>query len=153
MYSNKGTNNTGGYKQKRSQVQCEYCHYKGHSKENCYKLVGYPPDFKSKKKGVSGGQYANQVYSPELNYAGNNVASNVVQQGRGGNQSAVGASQLPPASQPTFCQQMPMTTPAFTPEQYQQIVHLLSKGSTEGSEALNKSTAAGPLQWSGEGDW
>lgn len=26
MYSNKGTNNTGSYKQKRDQVQCEYCH-------------------------------------------------------------------------------------------------------------------------------
>ncbi|XP_019242594.1 PREDICTED: uncharacterized protein LOC109222729, partial [Nicotiana attenuata] len=150
MYSNKGTNSTGGYKQKRNQVQCEYCHYKGHSKENCYKLIGYPPNFKSRKKGVNGGQYANQVYSPELNYAdrygmGNNVASNVVQQGRVGSQSNAGVSQTQPASQRAFCQQMPLSTPVFTPEQYQQIVHLLSKGSTEGSEALNKSTAAGIL--------
>ncbi|XP_019257833.1 PREDICTED: uncharacterized protein LOC109236058 [Nicotiana attenuata] len=150
MYSNKGTNNTGSYKQKRNQVQCEYCHYKGHSKENCYKFIGYPPDFNSKKKGVNSGQYANQGYSPELNYAdrygmGNNVASNVVQQGRVGNQSNAGALQPQPANQPAFFQQMPLSTPVFTPEQYQQIVHLLSKGSIEGSEALSKSTAAGIL--------
>ncbi|XP_070009690.1 uncharacterized protein [Nicotiana sylvestris] len=35
MYSNKGTNNTGSYKEKRNQVQCEYCHYKGVQEEWC----------------------------------------------------------------------------------------------------------------------
>lgn len=29
---------------------CEHCRYKGHLKENCYKIFGYPADFKSKKK-------------------------------------------------------------------------------------------------------
>ncbi|XP_009763287.1 uncharacterized protein [Nicotiana sylvestris] len=33
--------------------QCDYCHCKGHTKEIYYKLVGYPSDFKSKKKGDS----------------------------------------------------------------------------------------------------
>ncbi|XP_070050980.1 uncharacterized protein [Nicotiana tomentosiformis] len=46
---------------KRSQVQCEYCHYKGHTKENCYKLIGYPTDIKAKRKEISTGQYANYV--------------------------------------------------------------------------------------------
>ncbi|KAJ0031388.1 hypothetical protein Pint_13660 [Pistacia integerrima] len=31
---------------------CEHCNVKGHKKENCYRLIGYPPDFKfTKKKG------------------------------------------------------------------------------------------------------
>ncbi|KAJ0041240.1 hypothetical protein Pint_26645 [Pistacia integerrima] len=31
---------------------CEHCSVKGHKKENCYRLIGYPPDFKfTKKKG------------------------------------------------------------------------------------------------------
>nr|XP_033509519.1 uncharacterized protein LOC117274358 [Nicotiana tomentosiformis] len=29
---------------------CDYCGYKGHLKENCYKIIGYPSDFKSKNK-------------------------------------------------------------------------------------------------------
>ncbi|OIS99478.1 hypothetical protein A4A49_62677, partial [Nicotiana attenuata] len=31
-------------------LKCDYCGYKGHLKENCYKIIGYPPDFKSKRK-------------------------------------------------------------------------------------------------------
>lgn len=32
---------------------CNCCKCKGHSKEYCYKLVGFPPNFKSKKKAGS----------------------------------------------------------------------------------------------------
>ncbi|XP_070054809.1 uncharacterized protein [Nicotiana tomentosiformis] len=39
------------FKNKKLGLVCEYCGYKGHLKENCYKIIGYPPDFKSKKKG------------------------------------------------------------------------------------------------------
>ncbi|XP_075092051.1 uncharacterized protein LOC142172166 [Nicotiana tabacum] len=41
---------TQGFKPKDTWLICEHCSYKGHLKENCYKIVGYPPDFKSKKK-------------------------------------------------------------------------------------------------------
>ncbi|XP_019251639.1 PREDICTED: uncharacterized protein LOC109230637 [Nicotiana attenuata] len=34
---------------------CEYCGYKGHLKENCFKIIGYLPDFKSKKKNQTAG--------------------------------------------------------------------------------------------------
>ncbi|KAL3340235.1 hypothetical protein AABB24_028720 [Solanum stoloniferum] len=37
-------------------VQCDYCKLKGHAKENCYKLVGYPSNFKKKKGNSDGGQ-------------------------------------------------------------------------------------------------
>lgn len=41
---------------------CEFCSYNGRTKENCYKLIGYPLDWpKPKKKEI--GQYANQAGS------------------------------------------------------------------------------------------
>ncbi|XP_070014290.1 uncharacterized protein [Nicotiana sylvestris] len=33
----------------------------GHTKENCYKLIGYPSDFKSKRKGACSSIYSNHV--------------------------------------------------------------------------------------------
>ncbi|XP_075096200.1 uncharacterized protein LOC142174318 [Nicotiana tabacum] len=30
-------------------LYCEYCHFKGHSKDTCYKLHGYPPGYKGKR--------------------------------------------------------------------------------------------------------
>lgn len=46
---NTGQTYTGGYKQK-NQLYCDYCKYKGHTRDVCYKLVGYPADFKPKRK-------------------------------------------------------------------------------------------------------
>nr|XP_033514192.1 uncharacterized protein LOC117278866 [Nicotiana tomentosiformis]XP_033514193.1 uncharacterized protein LOC117278866 [Nicotiana tomentosiformis] len=39
-----------GFKGKKQFPQCEHCGMKGHTKENCYKIIGYPIDFKPKKK-------------------------------------------------------------------------------------------------------
>ncbi|XP_075095178.1 uncharacterized protein LOC142173480 [Nicotiana tabacum] len=66
LCSNKGNGGSGGnYKFKKNQVQCEYCHFKGHTKENYYKLIGYPHDFKTKKKGhvLTPGLYTNGATS------------------------------------------------------------------------------------------
>lgn len=62
LYSNRTSVNSGGnFKQRRNQIQCEYCYYKGHTKENGYKLIGYLADFKHKKKGGTPGLYANHA--------------------------------------------------------------------------------------------
>ncbi|XP_075103712.1 uncharacterized protein LOC142178281 [Nicotiana tabacum] len=37
------------YRQK-TQLYCDYCKLKGHTKDNCYKLVGYPEDYKPKRE-------------------------------------------------------------------------------------------------------
>ena len=36
-------NNTNDSLTKRATLKCVYCHKEGHVKDNCYKLIGYPP--------------------------------------------------------------------------------------------------------------
>ncbi|KAH0773485.1 hypothetical protein KY290_010622 [Solanum tuberosum] len=38
--------NTNMRVKKNFNLQCEFCHLKGHTRDKCYKLIGYPPDFK-----------------------------------------------------------------------------------------------------------
>lgn len=99
FYSNKNSTSAGGnFKFRKNQVQCDNCHYKGHTKENCYKLHGYPSDFKGKKKGQNIGVYANNVSGlvfPSATETGN-------QQGAYGTQS--GIQQVQNAYMPQFAQ-------------------------------------------------
>ncbi|XP_028772106.1 uncharacterized protein LOC114729258 [Neltuma alba] len=37
----------------RSQEECSHCHRKGHKRENCYHLVGFPPSFRRQQAQVS----------------------------------------------------------------------------------------------------
>ncbi|KAK5832583.1 hypothetical protein PVK06_016385 [Gossypium arboreum] len=32
---------------------CDFCKVKGHKRESCYRLIGFPPDFKFRKKGMT----------------------------------------------------------------------------------------------------
>ncbi|XP_070014565.1 uncharacterized protein LOC142175547 [Nicotiana tabacum] len=54
-------------KPKKFGLICEHCGYKGHLKENYYKIVGYPADFKRKKKPQPGGNrsFANAARTEE----------------------------------------------------------------------------------------
>ncbi|XP_075091475.1 uncharacterized protein LOC142171687 [Nicotiana tabacum] len=49
MVHNSGQGFIGGYKPK-NQLYCDYCRMKGHTRDGCYKIIGYPADFKSKRK-------------------------------------------------------------------------------------------------------
>ncbi|XP_075103761.1 uncharacterized protein LOC142178330 [Nicotiana tabacum] len=55
------------FRPRRPGLVCDYCGYKGHLKKNYYKIVGYPPDFKSKKKGqnLGGRTYVNNSTTSE----------------------------------------------------------------------------------------
>nr|XP_033509935.1 uncharacterized protein LOC117274716 [Nicotiana tomentosiformis] len=110
------TDTSGGiFKYRKNQVQCEYYHYKGHRKENCYKLHGYPSDFKGKKKGQSFGVYTNNVSSLIFQ----NAAEAGNQQVSYGTQP--GMQQVQHAYMPQFTQTTPNNTPVvpfFTKEQY-----------------------------------
>ncbi|XP_070004373.1 uncharacterized protein [Nicotiana sylvestris] len=37
------------FRGKKQFLQCEHCYMKGHTKENFFKIIGYPDDFKRKK--------------------------------------------------------------------------------------------------------
>ncbi|XP_055824401.1 uncharacterized protein LOC129892909 [Solanum dulcamara] len=51
MYSKGVNNSSANHKfKKNTLLVCDFCKYRGYTKEYCYKVVGYPPDFKSKKK-------------------------------------------------------------------------------------------------------
>nr|XP_033517179.1 uncharacterized protein LOC117281439 [Nicotiana tomentosiformis] len=110
----------------RSTLQCDYCHLKGHTKDTCYKLHGYPADFKAKRRGYS---------CPHVN-----------------NASTAPGFQTPDPSQ--LIPQFSSPTPVFTQEQYNQILQMLSKGKKVESVA-NAATMnnTGPLEWEGNVDW
>ncbi|OIT39259.1 hypothetical protein A4A49_59468, partial [Nicotiana attenuata] len=99
----------GGFQQKPKKtfnLVCDYCNYKGHTRENYFKLNGYPADFKHKKKGSS--------YPPTANFAGNMVVLDLIMYLL----ASMISTPLPSA-------------PYFTPEQYRQILHMLEKVNEE----------------------
>ncbi|XP_070008521.1 uncharacterized protein LOC142162233 [Nicotiana tabacum] len=66
LLTGKGGNYQNYQKPKRNwNIQCDFCHMKGHTKEGCYKIIGYPQDFKNKKKGNTNTTYNVQVENLE----------------------------------------------------------------------------------------
>ncbi|XP_070008727.1 uncharacterized protein [Nicotiana sylvestris] len=87
-----------GCPESKKHVEC-----KGHIGENCFKLHGYPTDFKAKK---GGGNFTAQF----------NNGRNYGSQPSEAQNNALGSSTLS------------FPTQFFTPEQYQQILQMLNKG-------------------------
>ncbi|XP_075083407.1 uncharacterized protein LOC142167147 [Nicotiana tabacum] len=51
LFTNKGGVTTrNNYKLRRNNLFCDFCNYKGHSRETYFKIHGYPADFKLRKK-------------------------------------------------------------------------------------------------------
>nr|XP_009765169.1 PREDICTED: uncharacterized protein LOC104216749 [Nicotiana sylvestris] len=71
LFNNKrGSYPTNNFKQRKNQLYCDYCNFKGHTRKTCYKLNGYPSDFKSKKKYPSANSVA---YTGEIQFFNNHV--------------------------------------------------------------------------------
>ncbi|KAL5557872.1 hypothetical protein UlMin_034083 [Ulmus minor] len=51
--SNAPVGSSGGSKTRRDKITCSHCGFIGHTKEKCYRLVGYPPGWKPKPKGYN----------------------------------------------------------------------------------------------------
>ncbi|KAE8731176.1 Detected protein of unknown function [Hibiscus syriacus] len=103
-----------GNDRRRFSGTCDYCKVRGHSRDRCYRLIGFPADFKFNKKKVP--QAAMAVTSvPAVNGGPENgsIVSTTI--------SAV---------------------PSFTSEQYHQILNLLSKSSNLDSSANLAGTVA-----------
>ncbi|OIT30718.1 hypothetical protein A4A49_59611, partial [Nicotiana attenuata] len=95
MLAGKGQN----FRPRKPEI-CDYCGYKEHQKENFFKIIGYPPDFKSKRKNQTTGGKA---------YANNANANTTTAK----EEKAMPTMQAPGKF--------------FTEEQYKQLVNLLSK--------------------------
>lgn len=51
------------FKPEAGGLYCDYCHLKNHTKANCYKLIGYPPNYKfQKKRGVNDRSFRGQNF-------------------------------------------------------------------------------------------
>ncbi|KAL6312522.1 hypothetical protein AAG906_021215 [Vitis piasezkii] len=64
--SNAPAGSSGGSKTRRDRITCSYCGFQGHTKDKCYKLVGYPPGWKFKNKGPNSSLMANNSKSLTL---------------------------------------------------------------------------------------
>ncbi|XP_070041646.1 uncharacterized protein [Nicotiana tomentosiformis] len=121
-----------GYRGKKPFIQCEHCGLRGHTKKNYYKIIGYPEDFKGKKKfnnsnfggqprrgnGNFRGQFGNQQSINAVNNVCGNAASAEVQ-----SQSSSTSDDLHTT--------LAGKGPNFTEDQYKRILGMLSKDSVD----------------------
>ncbi|KAL3374514.1 hypothetical protein AABB24_006144 [Solanum stoloniferum] len=137
VQSNKFQPDTGG-------LYCDHCHLRNYTRANCYRLIGYPQNYKfQRKKGVD-----------DRGYRGQNYANNRVQNSEGNRRAQVNKvncvegldmGRNPAANIPHF-----QLAPCFIVDQYNHLMKLIDKESSSQEPVANM---AGPLQWQGEGDW
>jgi len=100
LYAGRPNQQQSFYRQKRDYtLLCDVCKMKGHTKDTCYRVVGYPLDYKFKKKP-----------GPPARYGSN---------GNGNRMAHVNAIEDNGGIRPA--------TPAFTQEQYSQLLKVLNK--------------------------
>ncbi|XP_015160329.1 uncharacterized protein [Solanum tuberosum] len=118
---------------------CDFCKCKGHNKEFCYKIVGYPPDFKSKRKiqGSESGQpsashahfsygFNTNVHIPEW---GRKVDES--QNGNGGNSANEWVKNYMPLSQAERDVKQLLQGCTFTKDQYDHILKVFQQKSDQ----------------------
>ncbi|XP_070006038.1 uncharacterized protein [Nicotiana sylvestris] len=130
-----GPNSMNKFRTRKKTSYCNYCNYKGHTRETCYKLNGYPSDFKSKKKYNLAGNFAKDsqgmhtwstVKASNLGSTGGNFWGTIT--------NFAGSTSANGATSHSQNQSSSVGVPHFTPELYSQILQLLGKGS-ENNEA------------------
>ncbi|KAL3351908.1 hypothetical protein AABB24_020142 [Solanum stoloniferum] len=150
-------------------IVCEFCRCKGHTKDQCYKLIGYPPEFKSKRKAVNGaGNTAYMVVNESSNtrreaYDGVSDSSTSFNYGFNTNVPGTNGKSFAGNNEEDECAKH-LQGCTFTKEQYSQILQMLkqNKGTANTGNAAQahgvqahevQTNAAGALHWQGEGDW
>ncbi|XP_019251379.1 PREDICTED: uncharacterized protein LOC109230324 [Nicotiana attenuata] len=154
---------------RRQYLQCDCCHLKGHTKENCYKIVGYPADYAPRRRYGEGirtqgewqqnsGTGNQNIWNGTTNGKGGWNNPNVGKQGgNGGNAGKPGGWRREPMAMinnadvsTSFMQDMgdgPSGVAEhkryyyFTNDQYNHILNLLNKESHPESSMANM---AGP---------
>ncbi|KAM3327880.1 hypothetical protein P3S68_033342 [Capsicum galapagoense] len=119
LYSSR-PNTVQRYK-KNYNVQCDFCKMKGHAKENCYKIIGYPNDrFKKRGGGSNSGAHQDHTSIDNQSMMESRECAKV--------QDQPSTSTAAPNNQ----MQMPCF---FTKDQYDQIVSMLNNVSNTTSMA------------------
>ncbi|XP_015165040.1 uncharacterized protein [Solanum tuberosum] len=131
------------YRGKKPIPKCEYCHVRGHCKEQCWKLIGYPDDYKPKGRLNGNHQTRGQYHTTQPQFFAN---------GKNGGQSfanvnnvcGVGATSAPPDGTTSHDNSgskhmADVQGQYFTESQYQQILSMLNKDANEGQQAVNSS--------------
>ncbi|XP_060189164.1 uncharacterized protein LOC132618119 [Lycium barbarum] len=143
---NEDPRNGGNPRFKRNyNLYCEVCKLKGHSKENCFKVVGYPSDYRFKKGGNAGHGYsaAYNVYVDDNSHGRNEFlyGQNTNVPVMGGNMSQVPQNngQIITYNQQNLgmvgTDQVNQTCGAlFTKSQYEQIIKMLGTHTQMGQE-------------------
>lgn len=143
MNVNRGQNYNQGnqnYKGRR----CEYCHYTGHTKENYYKLIGYPADWKNRKKSgfnnskaspsnSHSGGHGNHGYGNFGDQTGNHLANNISKDHLDQTQVASTSHEVNNA--------FITKGHTFTDGEYKQILNMLGKDNKD----MKQANLTGPL--------
>ncbi|XP_019248396.1 PREDICTED: uncharacterized protein LOC109227652 [Nicotiana attenuata] len=141
---------TGNQRFKKNyNILCEFCKLKGHSKENCYKIVGYPPDYRPKKRGGTGSNATYNVIrdNPQQQaYNGYNdprvPLQNLTMNANTANQVPITTEDQGSVIGLNFNQLDPMADCTFSRDQYEQILQLLNKaGSSQTSNTVSTPAA------------
>ncbi|OIT40277.1 hypothetical protein A4A49_63591, partial [Nicotiana attenuata] len=105
------------HKNKRNfNMYCEFCKMKGHSKENCYQLIGYPADFNGRRKQVQGALIGHQHQRANAAQHGGFTSP---YQARGNYNTEQTEAQSQGSTRGV--------TITFSPKQYNQILHIPNK--------------------------
>ncbi|XP_069148698.1 uncharacterized protein [Solanum lycopersicum] len=164
LYSRASSSSSVSQKIKRNTLLiCDFCKCKGHNKEFCYKIVGYPPDFKSKRK-VQGPSSAygttgniNYNHTPlthaNLTYGMNTTVpppgwENISEQ----HQSSSGTTSVNRTVSVAEKEvQQLLQGCTFIKDQYDHILKMVQQKSEPA--VCNTANTTGTLQWEGERSW
>ncbi|XP_070031741.1 uncharacterized protein [Nicotiana tomentosiformis] len=137
MYSKvEGNQNQNQRFRRNYNLYCEFCKMKGHSKENCYKIVGYPADLKNKRRGNAG---TNAIYNVNLMPENNHSTTQDHQQlhvfnyGQNTNVQDYVKTRGSSQSSNVNIENTSLENYALTKTQYEQILQMLNKTSVPNS--------------------
>ncbi|KAH0653746.1 hypothetical protein KY289_031424 [Solanum tuberosum] len=150
------TGSDSNFKSKKSNqhLYCDYCHHTGHTSGNCYRLHGYPANFKHnfKKKfsnnseGEGAANYAAGEYGSQWNMNSSFDPGSYV-----GSSINVSRGQQNPGILTSYGTHA--NVPTFTPEQYHQILHMLDQGNDGNGTALSVSMSSYNTSHAGVVNW
>ncbi|KAL3358885.1 hypothetical protein AABB24_015794 [Solanum stoloniferum] len=159
-------------------AQCDHCKLMGHTKVDCYRLIGYPPNFKFKKKFENntdppekGGEYRGHAHN--VRYEDNRPHSDGVQtrdayanfyKDPGPSDFNRNASfshdwhrsaGAPNYSQTQYNQMMHHTDGSHPHNQFRKVMPKadVPESSSNMCRQSDPTNMGGPLKWEGTGDW